>query len=182
MNRKIKTISDAVGKELVAQYSREMSNYLLYRQFANHYYLQGYEELGDYYMIRSEEEVKHASIIFDYLTVCDFPIQFTEIPIVTPKIKDAFVDPIKLTVDKEIETTMDLLKILEMAISEKDYMTEQWLKEGLLMIQQLDEEPESRTALDIAEDSHSSNLRKQQTIRNLLSGQAPKKYIKAPYD
>lgn len=165
MDRRIKTISDSVGKLLVEQISHELFNHNLYRTFANFFATEGITDLEAYYIKRAEEEYKHHRWIVDRLNEADYDFMYPSVPAVNVKIED-FVDPFKQTVDKEIETTKLIFAIAEAAREEKDWQTVTWLQEKLIP-EQHEEESTSRTALDIMSND-ASIFRKAKEVYTLL--------------
>ena len=111
----------------------------------------------------------HHDWIANYLNECDAVYSYPEIPAVKYELNDNIV-PFQLTVDKEIETTMLIYEMVDLAQEEKDWRTWKWLmgddnESGRLVAEQIEEETISRTALDIAE-SDGSWLRKEKSIMN----------------
>ena len=147
MDRKIKTISDSVGDLLVKQIAHELFNHNLYRTFANFFALEGIVSLEKYYIARAEEELVHHRWIVDRLNEADYDFMYPAVEAVTEKFED-IVDPFKLTVLKEIETTELINKIADEAFKECDWQTLTWLQLKLIP-EQHEEETTSRTALDI---------------------------------
>ena len=126
MDRKIKTISDSVGDLLVKQIAHELFNHNLYRTFANFFALEGIVSLEKYYIARAEEELVHHRWIVDRLNEADYDFMYPAVEAVTEKFED-IVDPFKLTVLKEIETTELINKIADEAFKECDWQTLTWL-------------------------------------------------------
>ena len=65
--------------------------------------------------------------------------------------------PFEATVDREIETTESINKIVKQAIQEGDWATEAWLKgnddeHGKLVLEQIEEESISRTIAEMANE------------------------------
>lgn len=147
MDRRITTVSDAVGKLLVNQISHELFNHNLYRTFANYFAAEGIVDLEKYYIHRAEEELTHHRWIVDRLNEVDYVFKYPSVDQVTDDFDD-YVTPFKLTVDKEIETTELINNIAKAAMEEGDWQTFTWIQ-GKLIAEQHEEETTSRTALDI---------------------------------
>lgn len=147
MDRKRKTISDAVEELLVKQISHELYNHNLYKTFANYFAVISIPDLERYYEKRATEEYHHHQWIIDRLNEADCEIVYPEIPKVSEEINDV-EDPFKLTVLKEIETTELINNIARVAHDENDFQTFTWLQQKLIP-EQHEEESISRTALDI---------------------------------
>jgi ferritin len=127
--------------------SKEMYNHFLYLSIANYFSTSGILDLEEYYRKRADEERVHFMWIFDYLTDQDYELTVPAVEAIKEKInedRDAFV----ITVQKEIETSDSIDKIYSLALEEKDNFTRQWL-DRLLIIEQVEEESTSRTALEI---------------------------------
>ena len=168
MDRKIKTISDLVGDLLVKQIAHELFNHNLYRTFANFFALEGIVSLEKYYIARAEEELVHHRWIVDRLNEADYDFMYPAVEAVTEKFED-IVDPFKLTVLKEIETTELIDKIADAAFKESDWQTLTWLQLKLIP-EQHEEETTSRTALDIiAKKDDCSIYEKAEEVYKLLN-------------
>lgn len=168
MDRKIKTISDSVGDLLVKQIAHELFNHNLYRTFANFFALEGIVSLEKYYIARAEEELVHHRWIVDRLNEADYDFMYPAVESVTEKFED-IVDPFKLTVLKEIETTELIDKIADVAFKESDWQTLTWLQLKLIP-EQHEEETTSRTALDIiAKKDDCSIYEKAEEVYKLLN-------------
>jgi ferritin len=108
-----------------------MYNHFLYLSIANYFAIAGIVDLEKYYRKRADEEHVHFMWIFDYLTYQDFDFIVPSVPEIKESIvKD--VDAFTITVMKEIETTDYIDKIYELAHSEKDNLTRQWLDKLLI--------------------------------------------------
>ena len=149
-NRKLSLVSSEIGELLVKQIAHELKNYNLYMSFSNYFGVEGIADLEEYYSHRAEEELNHHKWIKDYLTDGDYTFMYPSVEVNTEVPKD-MIDPFRFTVDREIETTQLIYRIYEAALSEKDYMTAQWLSNTLIK-EQVEEENTSRTALCIMED------------------------------
>lgn len=165
MDRRIKTISDSVGKLLVEQISHELFNHNLYRTFANFFACEGITALEAYYIKRAEEEYTHHRWIVDRLNEADYDFMYPSVEAIDVKLED-YVDPFKQTVLKEIETTKLIYAIAEAAKEENDWQTVTWLQEHLIP-EQHEEESTSRTALDIM-SADDTIFRKAQQVYELI--------------
>lgn len=161
------TLSEDMQKLMLRQLIHEHANFHLYRSFANFYGIRGYAVLEKYYIERAEEEKKHGTWIYNYLSTTDTEFIYPEIPAVSEKF-ETMVDPFRITVDKEISTTQLINEMVELAAEEGDWATWNWLmadseEKGRLVNEQVEEENLSRTALDIAE-GEGSWYRKEKSI------------------
>lgn len=156
-------LSKTIIEMLVKQLGCEIANHNLYRSFANYFGTEGLDKLAYYYNKRAEEEMNHHQWIFDYLTENDAVFQYPPIAAVNVAF-DSRLTPFELTVDKEIETTRGINKIVAQALKEEDWATYKWLDK--LVAEQVEEESTSRSARDIANET-SSWLRKEKSILSL---------------
>ena len=141
-SRRVCTLSKAMIKKLVDQLAEELYNKHLYMTFANYFCTNGLPKLEEYYIKRADEEELHHKWIFWYLNYCDAEFQYPCVDKVDLDIK-SLITPFELTVDKEIETTMHINEIVDLAIAEKDWTTFQWLMDdeeetGMLVKEQID--------------------------------------------
>ena len=142
-SRRVCPLSEQIIKMLVTQLGAELSNHNMYKTFANYDW------------------------VFWYLGYNDAEFEYPTIDATNVNIKDR-LEPFKIVVDREIETTMRINAIVDQAISEKDWATVQWFmsedtKTGSLVKEQVEEESISRTILDLASEE-ASWLRKQNAI------------------
>ena len=152
-------LSSVMIEMLVKQMSAELANHALYMTFANYFEVEGLPKLGIYWRGRAKEEYLHHSWIFEYLTENDALFQYM---------------PFAATVDREIETTMSINKIVDQAQKEGDWATFQWLNgddedTGMLVKEQVEEESISRTILDMAREQ-ATWLRKENAILDFYNG------------
>lgn len=166
IDRRKTTLSDEVAGMLITQIGNEIHNHNAYRTFQNYYTLKGYDKIAEYYRMRALEELEHHIWILTYLNNCDVPFSYPKVKPIEYEINDD-VDPFRITVDLEIETTVGISSIVKAAWNEGDYQTFQWLMESLIK-EQHEEESTSRTALDIAE-SDASWVTKGKYIKRLLT-------------
>lgn len=160
-------LSDKIVEMLVKQLGAEVANHNLYKTFANYFATEGLNKLETYWNGRASEELVHHNWIFDYLTENDALFQYPPIPAISIDIRSR-ITPFEATVDREIETTLGINKIVDQAMKEGDWATFQWLngsnpEDGMLVKEQIEEEATSRTALDIAKEE-GSWLRKEKSI------------------
>ena len=164
--RKLSLIGPAIGEKLVKQLGHELKNHNLYKSFANFFGLEGITALEKYYNKRAEEELHHSEWIHNFLTDADYAVKYPVVEYNTESWVD-YLDPFKLTVDREIQTTQMIYSIYEMAQQEKDYMTCVWLYNFLLK-EQIEEENTSRMALTIME-LDADLLEKAEQVKELLT-------------
>lgn len=163
-------LSDTIQKLLLRQLANELYNSNLYRSFANYYGVRGFSKLEEYYLARAEEEKKHHDWVYHWLSYNDVEFKYPEIPAIQEEWKN-MEDPFQLTVDQEINTTLNIYDIVDQALEEKDWMTWNWLHDhneetGMLVAENNEEESLSRTVRDIAM-SDADWLKKEAAIYNL---------------
>lgn len=141
-DRRTCTLSQVMVEMLVKQMSAELSNHNIYMTFAAYFNLQDLPLLEEYYIARAEEEYLHHRWIYGYLNDNDAKYQYPEIKAINIDITSR-VMPFNATVDREIETTMGINKIVEQAMKEGDWATFNWLqgedsKTGRLVLEQVE--------------------------------------------
>lgn len=139
--RRACTIDVKMQELLLRQLVHEMYNHNLYRTFANYFGVRGLAKLEEYYVKRAEEEKLHHDWIYSYLNDCDAEFVYPSIPAISEKITD-ILDPFKMTVDKEIQTTTEIYEIVDYSVSIGDWATFNWLngnskENGMLVNEQV---------------------------------------------
>ena len=163
--RKLSLIGPVIGDLLIKQIGHEIKNYNLYKSFANFFGLEGIVSLEKYYNKRAEEELTHSEWIYSYLTDADYAARYPAIE-ENKEVWEQYIDPFKLTVDREIQTTELIYNIYETAIKLKDYMTTSWLFEKLIE-EQIEEENVSRMALAIMEEDSDIFIKSKEVLKLL---------------
>lgn len=136
------TLSDEMVKTLIRQMQAELENYHLYRTFAGYFSRNDLPKLEEYWRGRANEENLHHNWIFNYLCECDAVFEYPEVRAINVDIPD-HVSPFRMTVDREIETTMGIYRIVDQAAEEGDWLTFNWLhaddkENGRLVKEQLE--------------------------------------------
>lgn len=116
------TLSDEMVKMLVYQMAHELENHNLYKTFAAYFHRNDLPKLGIYYDERAAEENVHHQWIYNYLIECDAEFSYPPVPAINVDITD-HLTPFRLTVDKEIETTLGINQIVNKAGEEGDWAT-----------------------------------------------------------
>lgn len=140
-SRRTCTLSSTMIEMLVKQMSAELSNHSLYRTFANYFAVEGLPKLELYWLGRAREEYLHHEWIYKYLTDNDAVFQYPPVPPINIDITDRII-PFDATVDREIETTVAIHRLVDQAVKEGDWATFQWLngessEEGMLVREQV---------------------------------------------
>lgn len=150
ISRRDKTMSDKVAGMLVTQLSHEIRNHNIYRTFQNFYALAGLDKIATYYEMRALEELEHHNWIRERFDECDVPFSYIAVePVEYELDPEDLIEPFRLTVDIEIQTTEAINQIANIVKEEDDEQTYYWLQKTLID-EQHEEESTSRTALDIA--------------------------------
>lgn len=162
------SIHPSVGNMLVDQLSNELYNKLLYESFANFFAEKGFSLLETYYRKRASEEELHYQWIKHFLSENDYSYSHPGVDDVeeTPK---NLIDPFRMTLEAEVETTEQINAILDKAEEVKDRVTQQWLlsdseASGCLIKEQAEEMNISRAILTIAENEENNWFNKEQAI------------------
>ena len=165
-------LSSKLKEMLINQLSHELRNHNLYMTFSNFYANKGLNLLSEYYKLRADEEYKHHDWIRCYLNSNGIVYKYPAIAEIDESF-ESLIDPIKLTVKVEEETTSMIYDLADQAVKENDHITIAWLngndpKQGALVIEQLEEQSLSTAVLDIAklEDGW---LTKEKAIMDLYS-------------
>ena len=116
------TLSEEMIKLLVYQMAHELENHNLYKTFAAYFHRNDLPKLGIYYDERAAEENVHHQWIYNYLIECDAEFSYPQVPAINVDITDHLL-PFRLTVDKEIETTLGINQIVNRAGEEGDWAT-----------------------------------------------------------
>lgn len=154
LNKRRKTsLSNTLRDMFVGQLAHELKNFTLYNSFSVYYSCKGLEKLGKYFKARADEELQHQAWIMNYLTTCDAVFKYPEIAANDLGDITDDVEPFRMTVDREIETTELLKGICRQAVEEGDFLTLSFLQGNAgpakLIPEQIEEESLSRAALDI---------------------------------
>lgn len=124
--RRTCTISDKMQNMLCTQMRAELANYNLYNTFALYFGHEGLAKLAAYWKARADEENLHHTWIRNYLIACDARIEYPDVPITKVDITNK-ITPFSDTVDREIETTGGINRIMNEAMNESDWATVHFL-------------------------------------------------------
>lgn len=161
------SISTKMIEALVQQLGCELSNYHMYKTFADYFRTEGLHKLEEYYNLRAQEENTHHNWIANYLRYSDADFTYPRVEAINLNITDRLY-PFKATVDREIDTTLAIYKLVELAKEEKDWISFAWLMGndkhlGALVLEQNEEMSISRHILRIASED-ADWIAKQDTI------------------
>lgn len=142
LSRRKCTLSKEIQQLLLRQLKHELQNHNIYMNFANYFGVRGLVVLEEYFKQRADEEYLHHSWVRKYLNENDAEYIYPAIDQFNGKIED-MVDPFKITVDLEIETTQMINEIVDQAAEEGDWATFNWLnghdkETGMLVNEQVD--------------------------------------------
>ena len=124
-------------KLLERQLSHEIRNYMIYMTFAGFYSEQCMPDLSKYFKLRAEEELEHSEWVHNFLEEAGCIFTYPSIEAVNEDIKD-LLTPMLRTIEVEKETT-EMIADLKKETSD-DILLQQWLMDGPLVEEQLEEE------------------------------------------
>jgi ferritin len=120
-------ISQKMNDTINAQIGREFGAFLQYLAIAAHFDGQSLPRLAAHFSGQAEEERDHAMRFIRYLT--DAGAHVVIPPVSGPKSSFATAEEaVKLSLDWEQEVTRQIHAILELALKETDYTTQQFLQ------------------------------------------------------
>jgi ferritin len=141
-------ISMTLCSAICEQIGHEKYNANLYLFICGFLRNKGFDNLSKHFEQQHEEETGHSLEFFNLLTDLGAPIMIPEIDAIDIKF-NSIVDIAQAYVDREILTTTSIEELKQMAISEKNSVVEEMMRE-MIKIQQA-EYQESTTFFDNAE-------------------------------
>ncbi len=161
------TINVSLQKMLIEQMSHELYNHNLYRTFASFYSANGLIKLSEYYSKRAQEEYNHYLWCVDFAQEVGMIYETPPVDAIDEDWQTDLIQPFKVTLDVEIETTEMIYDMVDKARSVKDEIFLSWLfRPKMLVEEQLEEVDLSRKALKIMTQDDSM-LSKQDAIEHL---------------
>ena len=133
----ITAINDQITAELESSY--------IYLNIANYYVEKGLCGFGTWFKKQAEEEVEHAEKFIDYLHANGAKVVLATITAPKDKFKDDRA-PLLKQVEHEGLVTSLIYKLMDLAIEEKDYRTQEMLR--WFVTEQAEEEAHSQELLD----------------------------------
>ena len=118
-NKIINSINQQIQKELYSSY--------LYLEMANYYEEKGLKGFAQYFVVQAQEERDHALYFRDYLLLRNARVISLKIDEPYSNYQD-IREPLVLQIKHEQEVTKSISDILDIAIKEKDFATQEFLQ------------------------------------------------------
>lgn len=136
-----KKVADAINEQI----NKELYSAYLYLEMANYYHAQGLGGFGHYFEVQAQEERDHAMYFRAYLLHRNAPVVSKQID--TPKADyNSLREPLVEQLTHEQFVTRSIEDILELALEEKDYATQEFLQ--WFIKEQAEEESNAENMLD----------------------------------
>ena len=119
-------LSKEIRERLNTQINEEFFAAYLYLDFANYYKNEGLMGFADWYTVQAKEEIDHAMLITQYLQNNNEAITLNAIG-KPDKVFTGFGQPLQAGLEHEVYVTGLIHSIYDLADSEKDYRTMQFL-------------------------------------------------------
>lgn len=133
----VKAINEQVIAELESSY--------IYLNIANYYVEKGLCGFGSWFKKQASEEVEHAEKFIDYLHSNGEKVVLADISAPKDKFKDDRSPLLKQVEHEELVTSL-IYKLMDLAIEDKDYRTQEMLR--WFVSEQAEEEEHSHELLD----------------------------------
>ncbi|MCS7150785.1 MAG: ferritin [Endomicrobia bacterium] len=146
-------LSENIQKELNAQLNRELFSAYLYLSMAAYFEKENLKGFAHWFKLQAKEEVSHAMKFFEYIIERNAEVELAQID----KPKKDWAKPLealKDTYEHEQKVTDYIHKILDLAIKEKDYATQNFLQ--WFVAEQVEEEAQALEILQKLEKSKDS--------------------------
>ncbi len=138
-------ISKKMAKAINEQIIAELESSYIYLNIANYYVENGLAGFGAWFKKQAEEEVEHAEKFIDYLHSNGEKVVLTEIAAPKDKFKDDRAPLVKQVEHEEFVTSL-IYKLMDLAIADKDYRTQEMLR--WFISEQAEEEEHSHELLE----------------------------------
>lgn len=138
-------LSDDLTKKLNAQINSESYSVVLYLQMSAWCSSKGYDGCADFFRLQANEEKQHMEKLFDYMLETGALPQLGQInapPSAWNDIREIF----HATLEHEIKISKDISALVEVAITEKDFSTHNFLQ--WYVAEQHEEEFKLKSILD----------------------------------
>lgn len=133
----VSSINDQINAELVSAY--------IYLDIADYYVEKGMVGFGAWFKKQAKEEIEHAEKFIDYLHANGAKVVLADVT--APKDKyDDLRAPLVKQVEHEEYVTSLIYKLMDLAVKEKDYRTQELLR--WFVQEQFEEEEHSHNLLD----------------------------------
>lgn len=115
-----------IGKLMNEQICKELYSAYLYLDMANYYNSEGLSGFENWFLIQAQEERDHAFLMREYLLNNDCTVKLLTIDAPDEDYK-VFSDPLHVTLAHEQTVTASIHNIYEIAYTERDFRTMQFL-------------------------------------------------------
>ena len=148
------TLENEIVELLVKQLQHELENQNIYYSFSVYFNKYGLTKLVKYWRDRAHEEYNHHLWCLNYLLECNADFEYPEVTAIKLDLEDR-IEPFKLSVEIEEETTESVNKIYKKALEIGDSATIAFLMgvssvEGHLISEQSEEQKLSMDTLKLA--------------------------------
>lgn len=145
------TMNDAINQQI----GNEFSASLQYVSIASHFASDTLPELANHFYKQSEEERGHALRFVKYLVEAGGHVEIPALP--TPKADFKTVEEaIQLSLDQEKTVTEQINELVQLALKESDYITNNFL--GWFLTEQLEEVSRMENLLKTVQRAGEANL------------------------
>lgn len=127
------------------QIQAELESAYLYLAMSNYYTEKGFPGFGTWFKKQAEEEEEHAEKFIDYLHGNDEKVVLMDIKASKEEYKDLRTPLASQYAHEQVVTSM-IYKLMDLAIEEKDYRTQEMLR--WFVSEQYEEEETARTLLE----------------------------------
>jgi ferritin len=151
----IMLISQALADAINAQVGREFGASMQYLQIATYFDQEAYKKLADFFYKQSAEEHEHAMKFIKYLVDTGSNVAIPPIEAPVTRIGSA-EEAFKMSLAWEQEVTRQVNHLMDIAVSDKDYLSRQFL--DWFVEEQLEEVNSMDTYLRIVQRVGEKNL------------------------
>ena len=148
-------ISKNMNEAINRQICYEFSAMLQYVAIASHFIGESLHQLAAHFYRQAEEERAHALRFIKYLLDAGGRVEIGDIPAPQNSFKNV-QEAIQLSLDQEMKVTEQINKLVELAIKESDYITQNAL--GWFVNEQLEEVSSMDSLLKVVQRAGDANL------------------------
>jgi ferritin len=138
-------IKDKVLKALNKQLNEELYSSYAYLAMSAHFSSLSFEGFAHWFRMQSQEEYGHAMKILDYILARDGKVSLMKVDPPKAVWKNA-LQVFKETYDQEVSVSKSINEIVDLALTEKDYATNNFMQ--WFVSEQVEEESTASTLLD----------------------------------
>ena len=148
-------ISKNMNTAINRQIGYEFSAMLQYVAIGSHFIVESLHQLAAYFYRQAEEERDHAMRFIKYLLDAGGRVEIGDIPSPQNRFKNV-QEAIQLSLDQEMKVTEQINRLVELAIKESDYITQNAL--GWFVNEQLEEVSTMESLLKVVQRAGDTNL------------------------